>query len=310
MIYTMTLNPAVDRELTVSTIEYDTVLRAISWQTDCGGRGFNVSRMLRSMGMGSCALGFVGGKSGEILHEGLHALEIETDFVWVEGETRTNISIVTTNHDHYLKVNEPGPEISSARQRELLEKMRNLIRAGDWWVLAGSLPPGVDETIYGEMIQIIEAGGAHAILDTSGPALAYGCQAGAYLVKPNAEEAEKLTGVSVQSSEDAVEAARHIHQMGVGAVIISMGKSGALLSAEEKNWLAAAPAVEESNPIGAGDSLVGGVVWALSSGFAVEEALKWGVACGAASASMDGTTVGGPELVRELYQQVVIEELG
>ncbi len=194
MIYTVTLNPAVDRELTVANIEYDTVLRALSWQTDCGGKGFNVSRMLRSMGMASCAMGFVGGKSGEILHEGLHALEIETDFVWVEGETRTNISIVTSEHDRYLKVNEPGPEISSARQSELLEKMRNLIQPGDWWVLAGSLPPCVSEKMYGEMIQIIEVGGAHAILDTSGPALAHGCQAGAYLVKPNAEEAEKLTG--------------------------------------------------------------------------------------------------------------------
>jgi 1-phosphofructokinase family hexose kinase len=236
-------------------------------------------------------------------------LEIETDFVWVEGETRTNISIVTTDHDHYLKVNEPGPEISSARQNEFMEKMRNLIQPGDWWVLAGSLPPCVSEGMYGEMIRIIEAGGAHAILDTSGPALALGCEAGAYLVKPNAEEAEKLTGVSVQSPVDAIQAARKIHQMGVGVVIISMGKTGACLSTEQKSWLAVAPAVDESNPIGAGDSLVGGVVWALSSGYALEEALKWGVACGAASASMDGTAVGGQELVQELYEQVEIKIL-
>ena len=261
------------------------------------------------MGMASCALGFVGGKSGEILHEGLQALGIETDFVWVEGETRTNISIVTTDHDRYLKVNEPGPEISSARQNEFMEKMRNLIQAGDWWVLAGSLPPCVSEGMYGEMIQIIEAGGAHAILDTSGSALAQGCEAGVYLVKPNAEEAEKLTGVTVRTPEDAVQAAKKIHHMGVGVVIISMGKSGALLSTEQKSWLAMPPEVDESNPIGAGDSLVGGVVWALSSGYSLEDALKWGVACGAASASMDGTAVGGRELVRELYQQVNIKDL-
>ncbi|MCD4673444.1 MAG: 1-phosphofructokinase [Anaerolineaceae bacterium] len=309
MIYTVTLNPAVDRELTVSSIEYDTVLRSISWQTDCGGKGFNVSRMLRSMGMASCALGFVGGKSGEILHEGLQALGIETDFVWVEGETRTNISIVTTDHDRYLKVNEPGPEISSARQNEFMEKMRNLIRAGDWWVLAGSLPPCVSETMYGEMIEIIEAGGAHAILDTSGVALVHGCQAGAYLVKPNAEEAEKLTGVSIQSPQDAVKAAQRIHELGSGVVIISLGKSGALLSTDQKSWLASAPEIEESNPIGAGDSMVGGVVWALSCGFSVNEALKWGVACGAASASMDGTAVSSLTLVKELYDQIEIVEL-
>ncbi len=104
-----------------------------------------------------------------------------------------------------------------------------------------------------------------------------------------------------------LEAARRIHEMGADVVIISMGKSGALLSTEQKSWLASAPAVEESNPIGAGDSLVGGVVWALSSGFPVKEALKWGVACGAASASMDGTAVGGQELVSRFMSRLEIE---
>jgi len=309
MIYTVTLNPAVDRELTVAAIEYDTVLRAQSWHIDFGGKGFNVSRMLRSMGISSCALGFVGGKSGEILHEGLHELEIETDFVWVEGETRTNISIVTNGHDRYIKVNEPGPEISPTRQNEFIEKMRGLVHAGDWWVLAGSLPPGVSSSIYAEMIQQIEAGGAHVILDTSGDALVQGCKAGAYLVKPNGEEAEKLTGISIQSPQDAVKAAKQIHEIGASVVIISLGKDGAVLSTVQKSWLASAPKIEESNPIGAGDSLVGGVVWALSSGYSVNEALKWGVACGASTASTEGTAVGSKELVEKLFEQVEIKEL-
>jgi len=309
MIYTVTLNPAVDRELTVGAIEYDTVLRAQSWHIDYGGKGFNVSRMLRSMGMTSCALGFVGGKSGEILHDGLRALKIKTDFVWVEGETRTNISIVTTGDNHYIKVNEPGPEISSARQEEFMDKLRGLVREGDWWVLAGSLPPGVPSSIYAEMIRVIETGGAHVILDTSGNALAQGCEAGAYLVKPNDEEAEKLTGIAIHSPKDAVLAAKQIHEMGTSVVIISLGKDGAVLSTTDKSWLAAAPKIEESNPIGAGDSLVGGVVWALSSGYSVNEALKWGVACGAATASMEGTAVGEKELVEKLYKQIEIKEL-
>jgi 1-phosphofructokinase family hexose kinase len=309
MIYTVTLNPAVDRELTVAAIEYDTVLRAQSWHIDYGGKGFNVSRMLRSMGMSSCALGFVGGKSGEILHEGLHELDIDTDFVWVEGETRTNISIVTTGHERYIKVNEPGPEISPTSQNEFMEKMRGLVQAGDWWVLAGSLPPGLSSSIYAEMIQQIEAGGAHVILDTSGDALVQGCMAGAYLVKPNGEEAEKLTGISIHSPLDAVQAAKKIHEMGTSVVITSLGKAGAILSTIDKSWLASAPKIEESNPIGAGDSLVGGVVWALSSGYSVNEALKWGVACGASTASTEGTAVGSKELVDKLFEQVEINEL-
>ena len=310
MIYTVTLNPAIDRELTVSHIEYDTVLRALGWQIDFGGKGFNVSRMLRAMGTDSCAVGFVGGKSGKTLEEGLQALGIETDFVRVADETRTNISIVTSDHSHYLKVNEPGPEIPASRQAELMERIGRHIRSGDWWVVAGSLPPGVSETMYAEMVKVIEAGDAHSILDTSGPALAYGCRAGAYLVKPNASEAENLTGMAVQTPDDALKAASCIREMGAKMVVISLGKMGAVLSTDQQSWLAISPPIEESSPIGAGDALVGGLVWALSSGKSLSEALQWGVASGAASASLDGTAVGGREFVRSLYEQVTISALG
>ncbi len=307
MIYTVTLNPAVDREMLVPEIQYDTVLRALDWQVDYGGKGFNVSRMLRALGAPSCALGFVGGKSGEILHEGLNALDIQTDFVWVEGETRTNISIVTPDHAHYLKVNEPGPEISAASQREFIERMRGLVRPDDWWVLAGSLPPGVPDTMYAEMIRVIEAGGAHTLLDSSGAALEHGCRAGAYLVKPNSFEAEKLTGIPIHGTQDALRAAARIQEIGASVVIISLGKDGAMLVSRQESWIAHSPKIEESNPIGAGDSLVGGVVWAMSTGCSLKEALCWGVACGAASASQDGTAVGGRELVEELYGRVMVE---
>jgi 1-phosphofructokinase family hexose kinase len=307
MIYTVTLNPAIDRELTVSDIQFDTVLRATSCQVDVGGKGFNVSRMLLSLGAQSCALGFVGGKSGEFLEEGLNALGIQTIFVRVAGETRTNISIVTTDHDRYLKVNEPGPEIPVRRQQEFFTRIQNQVKPGDWWVLAGSLPPGVSDSVYSEMIQILKSGGAHTILDTSGKALKYGCQAGAFLVKPNGYEAEILSGIAIQNPRSAVQAASRIQEMGVSNVIISLGKDGAVLSNDQGNWLAHSPKIEESNPIGAGDSLVGGVVWALNSGHNLKEALCWGVACGAASASQVGTKVGSRSLVENLYNLIEIE---
>ena len=108
MLYTVTLNPAVDRELTVPAIEFDSVLRASASQVDFGGKGFNVSRVLKSLGAASTTLGFAGGKSGELLRDGLHSLGIETDFVWIDGETRTNVSIVSTTQKRYVKANEPG----------------------------------------------------------------------------------------------------------------------------------------------------------------------------------------------------------
>ena len=106
MIFTVTLNPAVDRELTVNEIVFDTVLRASEWRVDCGGKGFNVARMLKSLDSPSVALGFAAGKSGEMLQEILEGLGIETEFVWVEGETRTNVSIVSAENGKYVKVND------------------------------------------------------------------------------------------------------------------------------------------------------------------------------------------------------------
>ena len=307
MFYTVTLNPAVDRQLLVPEIQFDSVLRAIDCQVDFGGKGFNVSRMLKSLGASSCALGFVGGKSGEFLQEGLNALGIQTDFVWVKGETRTNISIVTTHRDHHIKVNEPGPAISLENQQELLNRVQKRVQPHDWWILAGSLPPGVPDAIYGDIIRIIEAGSAHSILDSSGMALELGCRAGAHLVKPNGYEAEMLTGIAIHTPLDAAQAAAKIRQMGVANVVISLGKEGAVLSNSQESWLARSPRIEESNPIGAGDSLVGGVVWALNSGHNLKEALCWGVACGAASASQVGTKVGSRSPVENLYNLIEIE---
>lgn len=309
MIYTLTLNPAVDRELTVAEIEYDSVLRATQFQVDYGGKGFNVSRMLKSLGGESVALGFAGGRSGELLRDGLHTLGIHTDFVWVSGETRTNISIVTQAHGHYIKVNEPGPTISSGEQQALVEKVRELARPGDWWVLAGSLPPGVSERLYAEMITILHEGGAKAILDTNGKGLEYACRAAPYLVKPNDFEAHQLTGLPVDTVTEIAAAAAAVQRLGATCVVVSLGKEGALCVDAKRAWKATSPVIEEKNPIGAGDSMVGGIVWGLSKRLPLQEALRWGVACGAATASMSGTEVGAEPLVIELLGQVEIGEV-
>ena len=175
MIYTLTLNPAVDRELTVPSVEFDSVLRASSSQIDFGGKGFNVSRLLIGLGVKSTAVGFVGGKAGEVLKDGLDSLNIGTDFVWVPGETRTNISIVTLTDGHYIKVNEKGPLVNVTKQIELLEKIRDLACPNDWWVLAGSLPPGVPDAFYAKIISLLNEKQAFSILDTIGEPLRLGC---------------------------------------------------------------------------------------------------------------------------------------
>ncbi len=309
MIYTLTLNPAVDRELTVPAMEFDSVLRASEARVDFGGKGFNVSRLLKGMNEPSTAVGFLGGNAGELLEKGLQSLGIGTDFVWVSEETRTNVSIVTQSHDHYIKVNEKGPLVDEAKQTELLDKIDSLAKPADWWVLAGSLPPGIGNEFYARIVNVLKKHAAHAILDTSGESLKLGCVQKPYLVKPNAEEAHVLTGLPMETPSEIAAAAAEIRRMGAQNVVISMGKAGALLHTSEGTWLTRSPKIQEKNPIGAGDSMVGGLVWALTQGIALKEALGWGVASGAATASLPGTEVGSRPLIEELYSQVRYERL-
>ena len=309
MIYTITLNPAVDKELVVPALEFDTVLRSQKINIDYGGKGFNVSRILKSLGTDSVALGFAGGGNGELLRDGLESLGIDTDFVWVEGETRTNISIVTETPSHYVKVNEAGPTILAKELEILRQKVVSLAKAGDWWVLAGSLPQGVSASLYADLIHDIQTAGAFVILDTSGEALKHGCDANPFLAKPNDAEAHQLTGLPVNMLTEIATAAKAMQAAGVGTVVVSLGKAGALLVDGEIVWQVKSPIIQESNPIGAGDSMVGGLVWALSQGMPMVEAVSWGIACGAATASLPGTAVGTKPLIDSLYPQVKMHQL-
>jgi 1-phosphofructokinase family hexose kinase len=309
MIYTLTLNPAVDRELTVPQLEFDSVLRASESRMDFGGKGFNVSRLIKGLETSSTAIGFLGGRAGALLQDGLQSLGIGTDFVWVPGETRTNISIVTETRDHYIKANEKGPVIPAAKQQELFDKIGALAQRGDWWVLAGSLPPGMAADCYARIMSLLNRNGAQAILDAAGDSLRLGCPEKPYLVKPNAEEARALTGLPTDTPAEISGAATAIRKLGAQNVVISMGKAGALLQTPEGTWLAHSPAIVEKNPIGAGDSMVGGLVWALTQGIALRECLDWGVASGAATASLPGTEVGSRPLIEKLFAQVRYEQL-
>jgi 1-phosphofructokinase family hexose kinase len=308
-IYTITLNPAVDRELTVPVINYNQVLRSKTQNVDFGGKGFNVSRMLKALGADSTSLGFVGGKSGELLKDGLRSLGIQTDFVWISGETRTNISIKSHENDHYIKVNEPGPTITKEEQEALVEKISQLCQSGDWWIIAGSLPPGIPTDYYAQLINILQSKNAKVVFDASGKPFTTGCLAQPYLVKPNDIELHEMTGLPVDTTDQIIKAANKLQEMGIEITVVSLGDKGALLLSQNENWLAKSPPIQEKNPIGAGDSLVGGMVYALSKGYPLSEALCWGVASGAAAASLSGTAVGSYEYVENLKQQTETQRL-
>lgn len=304
MIYTLSLNPALDVELTVPALAFDTVLRSESGRVDPGGKGFNVARTLKALGADGIALGLVGGRAGDLLAAGLEAEGIAGYLIRVAGETRTNFSVVDRAHAHTFKVNQPGPTVRPEEQTALLDEVRRLAAPGDWWVLSGSLPPGIPAAFYAEIVRLIQAAGGKAVLDSSGEALRLGCAAGPALIKPNLEEARELLRRDDLSAASLPGALPALHALGARQVLVSLGEAGAVLSIGRRAWLAESPRVQVRNPIGAGDALIAGTVWAFSQGEPPDAALAWGVACGAAAAGLDGTAAGDFETVRALRGQV------
>ena len=306
MIYTVTLNPAIDRELQVTELELHKVMRANSSEMNYGGKGINVSRGLAAIGAKSIALGFVGGSTGEMLTQEMSKLDVLTDFVRISGETRTNFSVVDKNRTQFIKVNEPGPIIHAQECHQLITKIRKLARPGDLWALCGSIPSGLPNSIYADIIQEIQSLGGKALLDTSGPALLHGCNTNLFLVKLNALEASTIAGSKVDSTEDALNAASSVLQTGVKHVIITQGRKGALLSNQKGTWIAVAPSITKRNDVGAGDAVMTGIIYGLSCDLSWPDILRWGVACGTAAASIEGTTIGSFTLAKQILPTVKI----
>jgi|MTBAKSStandDraft_2_1061841.scaffolds.fasta_scaffold01118_24 1-phosphofructokinase family hexose kinase len=304
MIYTVTLNPALDKQLTVSDIRFNDVLIAESIQLDFGGKGFNVSRMLKELNQPSKAIGLLGGQTGKTIAEGLKAQGIEVISISVSGETRTNVSIVTPGGSKHIKVNEKGPTISETELQLVFKYISEKAGSGTLWVLAGSIPPGVDVSVYQQMTQKIKELGGDVVLDTSGAALKQGVLAHPKLVKPNLFELSQLTGREITSLQEILDNPVLTRDVGAEFVAISAGEKGALLTDGEKIAVCLPPEIQEANPVGAGDAMVAGLSFALYHGYDLEQALMLGVACGTASAMQSGTRMPAWDLVEEVRQQV------
>ena len=308
MIITLTPNPALDRTLTVPEIVFDTMVRAIDSQLDLDGKGVNVAKALRSLGAETLIMGFAGGATGELLERGLGAAGFTTDFTRLTGETRTNTIMIDATSRRYVKANEPGPTLRPDELAAMVAQVAAKAAPGDTWILSGSLPPGAPADFYSQLVELIQARGARALLDTSGAPLHLGCAARPYLVKPNADEAEELTGRPIAGDDDARRAAAAFLDKGAGLVALSLGADGLVLASRTAVVRARPPQVQALNPVGAGDALLAGVAWALERGLELDELARWGVASGTAAAMRAGTGSAPRGEVEALYARVSVEE--
>ena len=289
MIVTVTLNPAIDQTLVLPKFVAGDTIRVRSSRFDPGGKGINVSRVIRELGGESLAMGFAPGGLGRYIEQTLESQGISTDFVHTRGETRTNITILDESRHIHTILSDPGPPTEIRYVDELRTRLRNRLHQGDWLVLAGSIPPPLDAHVYTDIIREASEIGAHTVLDADGEALAAGADACPEMVKGNRRELERLLGRHLDDESSTLQAAIQVHDRGIHSVVVTRGREGAVASTDEMLFRGVAPRVRAVSAVGSGDALLAGVVLTLSRGGAMEDALRLGIAAGTASVLNPGT---------------------
>ena len=308
MIYTITLNPALDRTIWIDKIRDDVSNRIIDERRYAGGKSIDVSKVLKNFGVDNIALGFVGGFAGRELEGRLLNEGIQTDFIRVSGETRTNIILHEKDTGRQLSFNARGPEILPSELMQFVEQIESL-PCPDVVTIGGSLPPGISPEIYRKIITLVGRCRARVVLDVDGSGLISGIKAHPNIIKPNIHELSELVGHVLKEMNEIVEAAREINRNGVEVVLVSMGAKGILLVAKGEEYIAVPPEVKVENTIGAGDSAVAGFVYGLVNGKGLKDSLVFAAAAGTATTLRLGTALSQKEDFLNLVPQVKLTVL-
>lgn len=306
MILVVSLNPALDITHHVAGADWAGVNRPFAVHDRAGGKGFNVARTLRALGQRVTVTGLAGGLTGQAVLDGLAGTGIVADFTTIAGETRRTFAVADSASGHTALFNEPGPAVTAEEYRDFVRVYEKSVASSQLVVLSGSLPPGVPDTAYADLIAAAAAAGVPALLDASGTALALGAAAGPAIVKPNLAELEEMAGQPLRGPDgpglDAVErAARRLRGTGPVAVVVSLGADGLLAVTADGTWHARPPGHVPGNPTGAGDAVAAGLADAFARGLDWPASLRHAAALGTAAV---GTPVAG-EFAPADYERLV-----
>jgi 1-phosphofructokinase/tagatose 6-phosphate kinase len=312
MIVTVTLNAAIDRTLNVPNFQLGQRHRASDGLTLAGGKGINVARALKHMGVPVVATGLAGGRTGTRIIEELTSEAILNDFVRISGESRTSTAVVDPTGGTYTEINEWGPHVGPEELQMLLDKLHYLANGAEFVVVAGSLPRGVDPGFYAELVRELSRRQVPTVLDTEAEPLRHGLEAEPFLVSPNQREAEALVGQEFYERQDFALALEHIAELGARNVLIT-NETGCFARLREgrktRRYRATAPMVDAVSSVGSGDVLLAAYIAAHAGGRPAEEALRDGVAAGAASTLEVGAGRFDPKEAARLRPDVEVGEL-
>ena len=303
MIYTVTLNPSIDFIVRLDSLALGSVNRMTSDDKFAGGKGINVSRILKRLDIGKYSPGFIGGFTGRFVKDGLVDEGIATKFVEVSEDTRINVKVKAGEE---TEINGAGPHISTEKLEEL-EAILASLSSEDTVVFAGSAPSSLGNQVYNTLIPIAKKAGAEVVCDFEGQTLLDALNYQPLLVKPNNHELADIFGVELNGLADIEKYAREILAKGAKNVIISMAGDGALLVTPEAAYFAKPIKGIVKNSVGAGDSMVAGFTGEYVKSGDPIEALKWGVACGTATTFSDDLATA--EFIKETYQKVEVEKI-
>lgn len=306
MIVTVTLNPAIDKTIDVLGLIPGALNKVVSTRQDPGGKGINVSRVLHSLGGESIATGFLAGESGEYIQKALQRLTIKTDFVWVKGQTRTNLKIFDQTHQEITELNEAGPEVTLTHADQLKTWLYSTVKENDLVVFSGSVPKSLDAAVYYSLIKAAALKGAKVFFDADGDYFKSGIEAVPHFIKPNVKELEAYFGRPMVTDADLKAASLHFIQKGIERVFITLGANGAYYRDRDVAYRLYPLVVEGHSSVGAGDAFVAACVYGLEVGLSTEDLLKLAVATSAGAVTTQGTNPAPKEWVIKMVEQVQI----
>lgn len=301
MIYTLTLNPSLDYIMELKQVTLGELNRTQTEAKFPGGKGINVSQVLKTMDVDNSALGFLGGSTGDFIEEFLHSRQIRTDFVRIDEDTRINVKLKAGRE---TEINANGPSITDTKFEALKNKI-NELNDEDILVLAGSIPSSLSESTYEDLVKICHTNGTQFVVDTEGDFLSKVLSFQPFLIKPNHHELGALFDADIFTSEDAIHYGKKLIEMGAQHVIVSLAGAGAVLICQHTSLIATAPQGEVKGSVGAGDSMVAGFIAAYQQTKSLEKAFRYSVAAGSATAFSVGLCT--KEKVEELVPQVEVK---
>lgn len=304
MIYTVTINPSIDYIVQLPELHLGLVNRMAYDNKLPGGKGINVSRILRELGHDSVAWGFMGGFTGRFITDALEKDGLKTDFTPVAADTRINVKIKA---EEETEINGKGPAVTPAEIATFKEKFAHLT-ADDVVIFAGSLVPNLDDDFYFELIKIIQEKGAQFVIDTTGESLRKALQEQPLVVKPNNHELAELFGVEFSGIDDIIKYAQKLREMGAQYVMISMAGDGGLLVTADGVYRSLAPQGTVVNSVGAGDSMLAGFTGTYADTHDPVEAFRYGLASGSATAFSEDLATRAK--IDEILPQIKITKIG